>query len=941
MVLQGTTATVLVWTTTVTGFAYAVLCASAFFAIMEQAIADASRWSERPVKLRLMHRTLLVVLLCILGNSAALYFVGVDHSSSEWDAWCVKRAIIIVPGSHHESVDEQKLVICRDMALNQKYMIPGAPLILTLFEIARFWTTRGFINHRISFNDTVATEAVRKLNLAKSQAIEQEQRRQTKSLEKQARLRALEQLRHAPPHLAARHYSDQLWNVRTSWIAREVARGTRFPPKALKKCLNDRHVDVDEFNTWVDILRERSVYFALETLGLLESAGLNRPDVTCPSWLFLSIPSMVRTAADVPYVVSALTSPYFRRLPQRDQSVFVSRAIQHFLMVKHYLAARETVSWICQSQPHFTLLDSFERFIQAIVNHGSRPGSLNSPPAELLSLMLDDLLVTMSARGCQPNAAIYRLLLHPSVITNRSRHALSLLQQFEKTHDTTAQVNKDVTSSMVNRVLLAFSKERDVVGAEAMYDTVKSEMSTSQIKQSSLSSSSTQNMLLQARRRSAKDSVEFFDKLSSLDSLARERSPRSKNIVDKVTWSTLFAALAGDEGVTAEDLLRALHRVEILAREQDNESTGPLLSSNVYHSVLLGLLKRDEPELVLTIWDSARANGFEADKHLVDVICRAMCATGQADAAERLLETAWSRYVDEDRSSVEGSLLTRADGTRTRAVALDVVPYNNLMTHYRTQGMYSKVWETFIRLGSELAIKPDAASLVIVMDAARHASAAAGRGYGPGLEGLQIVKRSENPSQDDMWVDPHSKSMLHRAEPACKVAERLGWRVLEENWPRVAAQIIDPLDSNGFSVLGWLSSRPSSSKSGGDASSSPIEAFAGTLSFIEPPMYPHLFPTERFFRSFIQLLGFHSSSRSIPLVLAWMRHLGVKPTPSTLTIAFMYIGELGLEQKKMNRLQLWCEGWLGEQATPTEHDVAAIRRGRTRPGQPVVLGRNS
>ncbi|WVQ96495.1 hypothetical protein IAU59_003600 [Kwoniella sp. CBS 9459] len=55
--------------------------------------------------------------------------------------------------------------------------------------------------------------------------------------------------------------------------------------------------------------------------------------------------------------------------------------------------------------------------------------------------------------------------------------------------------------------------------------------------------------------------------------------------------------------------------------------------------------------------------------------------------------------------------------------------------------------------------------------------------------------------------------------------------------------------------------------------------------------YPHIIPTSSTFRSYIALLGYNNLHSDIPVALAWMKELGIKPNWSTMCLALLHICE--------------------------------------------------
>lgn len=131
--------------------------------------------------------------------------------------------------------------------------------------------------------------------------------------------------------------------------------------------------------------------------------------------------------------------------------------------------------------------------------------------------------------------------------------------------------------------------------------------------------------------------------------------------------------------------------------------------------------------------------------------------------------------------------------------------------------------------------------------------------------------------------------------------------------------------------------------------------------------YPHLALTNTNFLNYLSLLGVTRRSGEVALTLAWMKHVGVRPSRSTLALAMVLWGEVSLEgplvdliirrerrprsyglldfhereepKDEYERLVFWIEDWVGESGLPTERDlmkwrgiVTAMREARGRHG---------
>jgi hypothetical protein len=140
-------------------------------------------------------------------------------------------------------------------------------------------------------------------------------------------------------------------------------------------------------------------------------------------------------------------------------------------------------------------------------------------------------------------------------------------------------------------------------------------------------------------------------------------------------------------------------------------------------------------------------------------------------------------------------------------------------------------------------------------------------------------------------------------------------QVVLDNWPFLRA-VKSPLTvQSGF--LGFASW-------GGSLPASPPIEHATTLPLPEA-RYMHIIPTPGTWQAYIQLLGTFSRVQEIPLALAWMKELGVKPERTTMLIALTFVREVEGPRRLIKNwtagggsklvrdeeiLRKWLEEWL-------------------------------
>ncbi|GAA5874849.1 hypothetical protein JCM8547_005257 [Rhodosporidiobolus lusitaniae] len=504
-------------------------------------------------------------------------------------------------------------------------------------------------------------------------------------------------------------------------------------------------------------------------------------------------------------------------------------------------------------------------------------------------------------------------------------------------------------------------------------------------------------------------SLAYFQQLEhAVTNRARMTSfPEPPFPFDTIAWIIFLGVVGRLPSVSTESYLRVFSFLETAW------STTPPLGSprpsylpshptlRTYTTVLRALLRRHAYKSVLSLWRSLESRGWRPDAHMLDCVVRALCAINRDQLALRTL----TFYGHRPGLDPPDSLLSlRAPNPQPSlpplrsSVRLDAVPLNSLLAHLSRSGQYDAAFDFFKRYEERFAVKPDAATVSIMLDTARFASAAAGKGFGPGFEDLssltirhpEAAGSGEAEEADGRGIGGARGRMAvvddrWNGVPAAKRMERFVWvEILEGNWQD--ADLEDPFAGPGGGkaearatggLSSWLAKLGGGGGRGGRggrggkgvpsagdeiASSAtsrspklPLDAhrlspvpfvapplrwqpFSSTLSPTPPP-YPHLHPTDRVFRSLIQLTGYHSDPRSIPHILAWMKHVHVRPSRWTLALAMMYVdGEsgAGLDPHKVARFKAWLVEWLDEEHVPREGEIAWVRRGGKREGVPEL-----
>ncbi|KAI0674740.1 hypothetical protein C8Q78DRAFT_965279 [Trametes maxima] len=190
------------------------------------------------------------------------------------------------------------------------------------------------------------------------------------------------------------------------------------------------------------------------------------------------------------------------------------------------------------------------------------------------------------------------------------------------------------------------------------------------------------------------------------------------------------------------------------------------------------------------------------------------------------------------------------------------------------------------------------------------------------VDGLERLLRDGTPATG-FW----------RGERAGAVALRLVWRVLVGNWPTLAA-VRSPLHAvrrnAAAQALAPVADLFHSAAPGSGEGEDEGRVMVPTDE--DGRTYFGIAPHDVMFRALLDLLAEEDCAGQIPRVLAWMRHLRVRPSRETLAVALVYWGEVSLEGPLIERwkgdsgsgygrLEKWMGRWVGRRSMPRREEM--------------------
>ncbi|WWD18616.1 hypothetical protein CI109_103069 [Kwoniella shandongensis] len=465
------------------------------------------------------------------------------------------------------------------------------------------------------------------------------------------------------------------------------------------------------------------------------------------------------------------------------------------------------------------------------------------------------------------------------------------------------------------------------------------------------------------------DILGSFDQYMLPSDIAPDQSLGRPDALQRYAWSILLARSSRDHSINAESLLEMAENIP-----------GPALVGHTLTPVMYGLAKRGQGAEAWDIWRDLvqrerdappNLQGVFVDRVTLGVATEVCHNVTNLDAAVALVDT-WAHrpWMPELPETSIGP----------NSIKLDAQNINILLNMCRTEGRPSIAFRLWTAALPRYGVHLDDISLNLLLDIARFCVINKEEEKPNDLfmirlrqmaDEFRLKRRSsksdEAEDQSDgkydaydslgfakgptaVLLDPPRYAWRHEfpGEKPWQRARRIVRQVMLGNWPHLR-EIKSPLEAAHHGAFDSISSF-----FGGSGSDivDDVSLQTTTRSIRLPESnarYTHIVPTASTLQRYISLLGYFSRHDEIPIVLAWMKSLSIRPTWTSLQIALTYIceaegprrwikgwgehGEAALvrDEEVMRR---WLEEWLGDgveeggrrKVVPTEEDVAAYRR---------------
>ncbi|KAI0718476.1 hypothetical protein C8Q72DRAFT_891177 [Fomitopsis betulina] len=393
-------------------------------------------------------------------------------------------------------------------------------------------------------------------------------------------------------------------------------------------------------------------------------------------------------------------------------------------------------------------------------------------------------------------------------------------------------------------------------------------------------------------------------------------------------WASVVVVASKDRSSPSEQLStvyqRALEAHPSLSRD-----------THMHMSVIKGFLLRENYTSAVEVWNQLREHKTLMTKEVLTIGVEVLTLAGQPLKALDLLY---------DRTELLEKKGVRGEEARS---LIDTRMANTFMVSLQTAGFTDIIFVLWERMGELFDVRPDVYSFSILLKTARLASKCNPSFRGALAEiGLSNFlgkdRAAEDLTRNDYFLEAemaiNREAMkgscgLWNGERAGLVALRVAREIIFNNWPELQdvpspAQALRPTgDFQGSFPMTSLLRTVLRRQTPPPPSPSPSPSRTAALP------YPGIILNDVVFRAFIDLLASEAQIPQIPLALAWMRTLGIRPSQGTLATALVYWAEVGMDAplfehfrssgaSQYERLKRWMVEWVGPAAMPTDKHIA-------------------
>ncbi|KAH9440850.1 hypothetical protein MJO28_004779 [Puccinia striiformis f. sp. tritici] len=404
------------------------------------------------------------------------------------------------------------------------------------------------------------------------------------------------------------------------------------------------------------------------------------------------------------------------------------------------------------------------------------------------------------------------------------------------------------------------------------------------------------------------------DRATEIEKMIRKNRKETDRHDPKIELDLAFHQVRRD-AIRAYSSSEKLHKQFIhKLRSVEGPGRPPDAAVETYTSYMSTLFRHHLPKMALQVWERMIDKEVVPDAAAIQVAMTIYIDLSRPAEAVEVFDRFVSRQkllLDTNpEASVQSGDLVNLQLLSTYARALDI------------SGRYSDVYKLWKGFRTDWKLEPDTRIFSTLLSSARKITR-----YSMAPVSNAMLTSSSDP---DQYAEQRVEEDLWEGEPAGEVAMRLFWTVLYENWASLAETVRAPVlpgsmwNSSPTSMhvrilnmlcgLKSLPSMPASISRSSDPQDKARSKIAATIipSLSYTTRWTKIIPNRSCFKDMIELLALNDQTELIPLLLSWMKTIGVKPNQDLLIRAYYYIYQSSAITHRLTGLDEFVEGWIQE-----------------------------
>ena len=426
-------------------------------------------------------------------------------------------------------------------------------------------------------------------------------------------------------------------------------------------------------------------------------------------------------------------------------------------------------------------------------------------------------------------------------------------------------------------------------------------------------------------------------------------------------WTSLLGFFSSSSNITAGQLAELFNRIR--------KFHPPTIVS--YTVLIHALVSRGASQLAIETWHEMLAEGHPIDIQSLTAV------VGACTLAKKYWEAFYLLEVVASRGPQEGAIRTVRENPypRIQLTPTFIATFMENLAHSGRPDVAFLLWDYAELL---YGVTPDTSALNVLLEISRvvlkYEETFAG--FWANLRAKRLSARPDNfsspfhvPDRDKVVESlrvtlDHSTQKTHKSTglwgdaPAWQKATKIFYHAALGNNPKLL-QVVPPVTAIRSSADD-IYRHPWAELIRSVQGPSPVdEAFRDVdvnspaslarLGLYPLQAYPSITPTRMTFHNQIYLLGMCGQASQIPVVLAWMKELGIIPLENTTAMALVFWAEVSLRaplfeqfggEGEYQKLLKWLEEWVGASRMPGQDRMTRMSKiiAKAREGHDKIRG---